>query len=248
MNPGGEQTSGWAIKLPRAASAGVFGLRLNVGVEVGETEETIWLRGLAGDAALRRRLLMLPALGRYVWDGEEKLRPEGSRLATERMPELPWAPILAWAKIEAPVARLPASVAERAVLRLVPATETGGASNALWLEFAVWRDWALSAPVARLERLVFAASGESALVRGTPLPAAPGRHLVETDGVLIPAGLACAPAVSAGVLRRVWGVGEGDVVLWDEAGARVLGRELFVPATRANVRATVRAMAEEARA
>ena len=236
---------GWVVKLAVEAAAEACGLRLFAGVEVAEAAGSLWLRGRGDDAAVRRQLLRLPAAGRYAWISDGRLRPEGSLLATERMPELAWASLRAWAKMEPPAARLPAALQERTQLRLVHAV-TVAPSSALMLEFSVWHAWALQAPVARLERLVFAASANSVLVRGTPIPAAPGRHFVEDQGVLIPAGMACEPAVSAAVLRKLWSVGDGDVVVWDEAGLRVFGRELFVPATRANVRATARAIGEEA--
>ena len=247
MMAGGEKVEGWVVRLPIAAAAEACGLRLFAGVEVVEAAGILWLRGRGEDAAVRRQLLSLPALGRYVWRADGRLRPEESLLATERMPELPWAPLRSWAKIEPPVARLPASEAERTELRLVPAVSVAP-SSALLMKFSDWEAWALQAPVARLERLSFAASSDLALVRGTPIPAAPGKHFVEAQGVLIPAGLACEPAVSTAVLRRLWRVGEDDVVVWDETGVRIWGRELFVPATRANVRATARAISEEARA
>lgn len=247
MTDAHERTLGWAMRLPRAAAAEACALRLVAGIEVAETADALWLRGRGDDEGLKQRLKTLPADGRFVWRTDGRLRPEASLLATETLPELPWAPIRAWARVEPPPARLPAGLPARAGLRLAPA-HSGAASNALLLDFGVWRDWALAAPVARLERLVFAVSDVVAglvLARGRPTPAAPGRYLVETDGVLVPAGLACEPAVSATVIRRVFGAGEGDVLLWDEAGARVLGRELFVPATRAAVRESARALERE---
>ena len=246
MRESRDKPQGWAVSLPRAAAAEACALRLEAGVELGEAPDAVWLRGRGEDEGLQRRLKTLPAEDRFVWLADGRLRPEGSRLATAGMPELAWAPIATWARLETPPARLPAGLPVRAGLRLVPA-HAGGASNALLLEFAVWRDWALAAPAVRLERLVFAASGGGkVLVRGTPPPAAPGRHLVEKDGVILPAGFGCEPAVSATAIRRVCDAGEGEVVLWDEDGIRVLGRELFVPATRATVRATARALEREA--
>ena len=242
-----DKPQGWALRLPRAAAEKAVALRLEAGIEAGETPDAVWLRGKGEDESLRRRLQTLPADGRFVWLENGRLRPEGSLLATAVLPELAWAPLRAWARVEAPAARLPAGLPARAGLRLVP-SHAGGRSTALLLDLAVWRDWALAAPAARLERLVFAAAGDGrVLVRGTPPPAAPGRHLVEADGVAIPAGLRCEPTVSAFVIRSVCGAGEGDTVLWDETGAQVLGRELFVPATRAAVRASARALEGEGR-
>ncbi len=244
-----DNASGWVLKLPRAAAGAVCALRLCAGVEVAETSEALWLRGPESDADLRKRLLSLPTMGRFRPTAGGKLQPEGSLLATEEMPDAAWTPIRSWATPELAPARLPADPVGRVTLRLEPAGDAVRSSNAMLLEFSRWQDWALQAPEARLERLSFAASASGrVLVCGTPTPSAPGRYFFEADGVLLPAGMRCVPAVPAAVLRQAWRAGEGDVVLWDEAGARVLGRELFVPATRANVRATARAREEATRA
>lgn len=239
---------GWALRLPRAVAAEACALRLEAGIEVGETPDSVWLRGRGVDEALGRRLKTLPASAWYVWLENGRMRPRGSRLATESMPELAWAPLRAWARIEPPPARLAAGLSQRVQPRLV-AAQTTAASNAMLLDFSTWSAWALRAPVARLERLEFATAADGkTLVLGAPAPSAPGRHCVATDGVVTPAGLTWEPLVSAEVIRRGCGAGEGDVVFWDESGARVLGRELFVPATRAAVRATRRALDAEAEA
>ena len=240
---------GWVVKLSRASTESACALRLCAGVEVAETPAALWLRGPEADAALRKSLLSLPATGRFKPTADGKLQPEGSLLATDKMPDAVWTPIRAWARPELAPSRLPADPVGRVTPRLAPAGDAVRPSNAMILEFSDWRDWALQAPEARLERLSFAASASGrVLVRGAPTPSAPGRYFFEEDGVLLPAGMRCVPAVPAAVLRQAWRIGEGDVILWDEAGVRVLGRELFVPATRANVRATARARDEATRA
>lgn len=241
------QARSWAIRLPSSAIGEACALRLAAGVEIARDGEQFWLRGPDADENLRRRLLGLPALARFEWRSDGRLRPLDSLLATARMPELTWESFKAWARPELPSARLPAPPPSRLPLQLVSATSANGAARpALLLEFAAWRDWALHAPLARLEPLSFALSGRLALVRGAPAPAAPGRHLADIEGVLIPAGLRWEPAVSVSTLRRVCGAAPGNVLWWDERGLRVLGEELFVPATRANVRASARALAEAA--
>jgi MoxR-vWA-beta-propeller ternary system domain bpX2 len=246
MQPVADTIRGWALRLPRAVAAEACALRLEVGIEVGETPDSVWLRGRGENEDLARRLKTLSASAWYVWLENGRMRPRGSLLATESMPELAWAPLRAWARIEPPPARLAAGLPLRVLPQLV-ASQATTASNALLLDFTTWSEWALRAPGARLERLAFATAADGkTLVLGAPVPAAPGRHCVATDGVVIPAGLAWEQAVSTEVIRRVCGAGEGEYVFWDEAGARILGRELFVPATRAAVRATRLALEAEA--
>lgn len=244
MNQAAEANEAWVLTLPAASAVTVAALRLFPGLEIGVAEDLLWLRGDRADDDLRGRLLGLPATARYRQAPDRRLRPEGSRLATRKTPPLSWRPLREWARVQPPPAGLPPSAPSPVTPGLVRATGAERPANARLLDFDVWRDWALSAPEARLTPLIFAATGERALVRGLPLPAAPGRYFVETDGLIAPAGMEWRPALPAAVLRRAWRAGDGDVILWDESGARILGRELFVPATRANVRATERAIRE----
>lgn len=244
MSQTAEANEAWVLTLPATSAATVAALRLFPGLEIAEAEDLLWLRGPRADAELRVRLLGLPAITRHRLAADGRLRPEGSRLATGKPPALSWRPLREWARVQPPPAGLPASPPSPITPHLVRATGAAPPANARLLDFDVWRDWALSAPEARLAPLVFAATAGRALVRGLPVPAAPGRYFVETDGLISPAGSHWSPALPAAVLRRAWRAGEGDVILWDESGARILGRELFVPATRANVRATERAIRE----
>ena len=75
-------------------------------------------------------------------------------------------------------------------------------------------------------------------VLGTPLPSLPGRACVEDAGIVVPAGFAWTPAVSARVVRRALFATDETIVLWEEDGVRLLDAELFVPASRAAAHAT----------
>lgn len=248
MNPGGENfpaggppaATAWALRLPARDAGALARLRLFAGVEIGETADgaEIWLRGGGAEAGLAEALRAVPATARYTQMADGRLRPFGALLAVERLPELAWQPLRAWLRVAPPVARLPAGVPPPVRLVLT-ASHDARAANAALVPLGAWLDWMLAAPALRIARLRFAASADGrALVLGAPLPALPCRACVEEAGVVVPAGLAWQPAVSAGVVRRTLRVPDGAVVLWDETGMRVLAAELFVPASRGAARAT----------
>lgn len=241
MNTTDSRVLGWAIRMRRDASAvaAMLALRLETGIEVGEDGDALWLRAdePASDM-LEARLKTLPAVARYARLPDGRLREHGSRLATAVLPELAWSSPRTWAELVLPPANPPAGLPLRSTLRLVSANETATA-NAMLLTFDEWIEWVMSAPQFRLTPLVYATRADGmTLVRGLPLPSAPGRHLVEREGVILPAGFACAPDLSMAVVRRALGATEQELVYWDADGARLLNHDLFAPAGRASVRAT----------
>lgn len=235
------QSGPWALALPRDDAAVALALRLHSTVEVCSVGAVVWLRGRSGDEALQRQLLSLPATARYAWVPETgALRPVGSRLASERLPAEGWTPLRAWAVVQWPSATLPAQVPPRVSLRLVR-TSRPRPANAWLGRLNDLAEWAGRAPQVRLERLRCATCADGrTLVLGVPTPSLPGRTCVEESGIVIPAGMECCPHMTSGALRRTFGMAEGAVLLWDEAGARLLPEELFVPATRSAVRTTLR--------
>jgi len=231
-------TAAWAIQLSSNHGALLGALRLVNGIEVGLDSNSLWLRSRARDESLDALLRALPAMHRFDWEKEDVLRPVGSRLASARFPEVNWQPLRAWLQVTFPVAQLPAVKPFPVAMRLVPSGAMQPANAAL-VPLANWVAWAESAPELRLRPLRFATAMDGCcLVLGAPLPSIPGRLFVERDGVVIPAGVAWSPAVSALTLRRLFGAPDQNIVLWDEAGIRHLSPELIVPASRANARAT----------
>lgn len=234
----------WALRLPAGDVHAVAPLRLSEGIEIGEAEGALWLRGRKADEALAAKLRALPAAARYTWVTEgDRLRPVGALLAAERLPATEWRPLRTWWSVVLPPARLPAEP-PRSGLTLVP-SHAARVANAAVLPLAPWLDWMLTAPELRLARLRFAATpGGRCLVLGAPPPSLPCSACVEENGVVVPAGLAWQPAVSTKTLRRVLGAAEDAVIFWDAAGVHVLGAELFVPASRGAARATRAASTE----
>ena len=208
------------------------------GIEVGVDSDSLWLRGRIHSESLDALLRALPALHRYHWEKDDALRPLDSRLASGRFPGVSWQSLRTWLLVTLPVAQFPVLKPPSVAVRLVASGDMQPA-NASLVPLATWVTWAQTAPELRLKPLRFAtAMNGCCLVLGAPLPSIPGRLFVAGEGIVIPAGSAWFPAVSALTLRRLFGTPDQDIVLWDEDGIRHLSSELIVPASRANARAT----------
>jgi hypothetical protein len=236
----------WTLRLPAGSAGALIPLRLCAGLEVGEHAAggEIWLRGRSADPALAASLLTMPATARYRWLPDGRLQPHGAVLAVEVLPTLEWRPIQAWLHFVFPLVRPPAALPTPVSVELA-SDHAARAANAALLPLNSLLDWMRDAPALRLAPLRFAATVEGrALVLGVPLPSLSCRPCVEIEGVVVPAGLAWKPAVSARVVRRWLQVADDVTVLWDETGVHRLGTELFVSASRSTARATLRALQE----
>jgi hypothetical protein len=207
------------------------------GIEAGESGETIWLRGNTTNPELDRALLKLPLAGRHdVLEGG-RLRPFGARIPRGLLPKLDWKPIAQRLHVSMPPAVLPGLIAGKALLRLVRSAREQR-PTALLTSLDHWVGFATSAPEIRLRPLVFAVSDtRQVLVKGFPLPAIPGDQFVDHAGVVVPAGFSWSPPVQPKVLRRLFGVSEGGLAIWNPDNTIVLfSAEQFVPATRSAAR------------
>ncbi len=228
----------WALTVPLAHATTVIGLRLLRGVQIALDGDSLWLRSRSPDESVFAATRGLPATARYDWTDDDFLKPEGAVLPVRRMPSLEWTDIREWARVAFPVANVPAALPAPALMQLVPAHAISDA-NALLVSLSSFLDWVDRATALRIERLRFAANAAGeALVLGTPLPPLNGRPCVETDGVIVPAGFAVHPAVTALVVRQVLNAPADAFVVWDEKGPRVLSAECFVSVSRSAGRLT----------
>lgn len=235
----------WAICLAREDAASLAGLRLTVGIEVGEAGPEVWLRGRQSDEQLKLKLLGLPARGRYEWLPADRLRQTNRHIPSARLPDLNWQPLAAWLRVESPVSALPAIEPGPVQVRLARSADECE-PELLLARLEDFAGFVARAALVRLERLRYAATADGrVLVRGMPLPPLPGRRFVLHDGVAVPAGFAWQPAVSAAVLTRCLGGPAGGLVLWNEDGTITrLHSEQFVPVTRSGVRVTASELGE----
>ncbi len=230
----------WILCLPPDALRSVTRLRTVVGLEIAREPggAAFWLRGpgemndalLALDTTLRGRIT---AAGTMV--------APGNTVPTADVPDcLPWQPLTSFPPVSLPPIAAAGIPVEPVGVRLRPAA--GGApAGLLRCEFSAFYEWGIRAPEIRLQPLRFAVSSTGdALVAGQPLPAVPGQRFTVVDGVACPLGFAWTPQIPAAALRRAATARTGDLIAFLDPAApplRLPG-ELFVPANRANLRAT----------
>jgi hypothetical protein len=235
----------WAICVAREDAAALAALRLQRGIEVAEAPEGTWLRGQGGDDALTAMLAALPATGRYEWYPQKnRLRRLNERLSATPLPDLNWQPLREWAAVEAPLTALPASRPEAVTPTLIR-SEREQEPSVILTGLAEWEAFVQTAAQVRLDRLQFAAAADGQVViRGTPLPPVTGRRYVLHEGsVAAPAGFGWTPDVSAKVLKKLFNVSPGALVMWNDDGTITsLPEEQFIPATRRAMLATRRAI------
>ena len=231
--------TGWAIVIAREDVIALAPLRLFSSIEVAEAEAMAWVRSRDVEESLLRLLPTIPAVARYEWRTDNRLRPMGSRIPAETFPVLKWQPLNSWLQADFPGAASPAKQSERVPLQLVRTAEERN-SNLLLTDLKTWLEFAASAAEIRLATLEFAVNEEGkVLVRGAPLPPLPGLRFVEQDGIAVPAGFTWNPAVSVQVMKRALGVGAGALAILREDGTFWrLQAEQFMRATRAAVRAS----------
>ena len=227
----------WAIRLP-AESAGYLGpLRLVPSVNVLVQDRFVWLRGNAIDPDLQRRLRSIPAAEWFnVWPGE-LLTSSGQTVPCDRLPAGTWQALNQWIDVQMPPVGFAAASHVRVMLKLIRSSRPTVA-NMLLAAWNTWRDYALSAPLVRLNRWGFALSDQDTVViRGLPLPPIPGCRLSESHGVILPAGWEFDPAVGAKVARQVLQLDDSELALFSEDSSfQRIPVSAFVQATRSAVR------------
>ena len=231
----------WAAEIAREHARELGRLRLLPGVELGETEASYWVRGTSSIEEAQRALLAIPHAQLYHID-RAGLRPWGHRLVAKSLPDLTFAPLAKAIRPSLPIASYPSAPVPRVPLTLVRSAEV---QQSVFLETTLdqWVEYGVSAPKVRLDRWAFAVSAEGrVLVRGQPLPSLPGRQYWESDGVAIPVGWTCSPAITGSALSKHVGRAAGEIVLLDETGSlESIPADAFVQASRSAIRATARA-------
>ncbi len=215
--------------------------RAQVEWEALEAPGAFWLRRPAPLVAEPEDLWRtLPFRRRGFADSGGRFRLEKGRVAVGRVPVGEWKPLTQWFQIRPPIAKLPGQPEKLADFRprRVAAGEQPLAMRIVDADH--WRSWAVMAPLARLAPLSFAASSDGRVcVRGTPPPPLPGTAWTLQGAIAVPAGLELPRGFHPEWLAEVIGLSEGDLGLWHEDGrTEVLPKSAFLPASRANVRAT----------
>jgi hypothetical protein len=189
------------------------------GVEVCDSAGFIWLRGAALDESLELLLRALPGARRFTTLPDGQLLAPSALVPRGWLPDGPWVNLRQWVTVEMPIAGLPGRVEATVSLRLVRSDQTDDPA-ALLTALELWAGYAATAPQVRLDRWQFAVAGDRrVLVHGRPLPPLRGQHLVDLEGLLVPAGWTWSPAVEPRVVRSALGLESGEFALWSADGS-----------------------------
>jgi hypothetical protein len=180
---------------------------------------------------------------RSLPDGQ--LVPYDGTVPTSRLPEGEWRPLGEFLVVVPPAKRFAGHPPQPAALRLVRSS-LPRPTEVLKLTVEAWAAYTRTSPQVRLKPLAFAASHESVLVVGSPLPPISGEHFTLTEGITVPAGYAWQPAVEAGVLRNKLGLEDGDLAVFSREGrCSIVRADAFVSATRSAAHLTAEALRVE---
>ena len=230
----------WAANLDESQSEQLAMLRLQPGVEAGAADGTYWLRGPTSEAVLQR-IQMIPRVRLFHLESANTLRPWNRHLAAGQLPNIHFQPISEMVQPVLPNAGWPMVGISRIPLSLVRSSQMLAAS-VLITSKKVWTDYAVSAPVIRLRRWMFAVSDDHrVIIRGEPIPPLVGQQCRETNGVAIPVGWECSPALEGSMLSAVVEAEPGGLVLLSTDGTlETVSQAAFVRATRSAVRRSFR--------
>jgi hypothetical protein len=208
------------------------------GWEVCSVGDRVWVRALRPEADAWQGL---PFLGRFDSDAQGRLVPVGGTVPVARAPSGPWYVVADWLPLQRSVALLggvkPLPLGMKPERLGLPEEEP----SVLLVSLAVWSEWALSAAELRLSPLRFAvASDRRVCVLGRPLPSLQGEAWVLRGSIATPAGYSLPSHCVPEWIEQTLQVPSGGLALWHVDGtAEVLPASAFVPATRANVRASL---------
>lgn len=227
----------WVLVLQGPDLSKVGKIRCWPGMQAAELKGQLWLRCPMQQAELEGALRCLPALYTYREDEQGLLFREGQLTPSTHLPKLNWTPLTEYIPVELPTAALPAMAPNKYAVKLIPlATAQNGVGLKITLE--KWQQYAETTPAIRLECLHFALSemGEVMLL-GEPLPPIPGEEFWQRGSVLLPAGYDLEWPIVAELLNaRENGEGLYYLVFDREGNWEKIGKECFVPATRAGIR------------
>jgi hypothetical protein len=227
----------WAVRLPKDQTGALGRLRTTPGIELHEAKNEVWLRGLTRTESLDRELMLLPGASRFTVLPDGQLLAWGQRVPLGYLPEGTWHPLSNWLVFEIPPAAFAARSFHRVTLRIEPSHEETPAT-VLVTTLNAWRQYCVTAAEVRLRPLMFAVAEDGrVMVRGAPLPSAPGERYVETRGIAVPCGFSIVPRLDAELIAQLLELSAGDLALFDRGGGyeRISAGE-FVRASRSAAR------------
>lgn len=200
-------------------------------------DHLIWLKGPLNNGRNQVSVSSLPVLVSYELDEQNRLFPKGKLTPVDQLEGWEWEKLSDFMGVEMPVSAIPAQQSASLPIGMLR-NENPYPAFALQTSFAIWKDYVDSAPLVRLQALIFAVSslGE-VLIIGKPLPAIPGKNYWLNGNLLVPAGFDFDPPFLGKLLNQKLGNQIPSYILFNEKGEQSnILLDFFRPAERAIIR------------
>lgn len=226
------------IVLSATHATSLGSVRTFPGLLAARNNEHIWVRGIPIGKP-DPKISQLPAIQTYFMDAQERLFAPGTLTPTAKLPTLEWQPLLSFIKVTLPVSALPGVMEKPQRVKLARHSHMVE-STALLTTLEAWEEYAINAPLVRLQHLYFAVSENyEVLIVGAPLVPLPGKAYTLKNNILLPVGYDFDPPVIAELVIAELNPGNDCLLLFHLSGEwEKIRLDHFVPATRSAVRLT----------
>ena len=226
------------VRVEQEQSGQWIGSLLGSSVRIATTHDCVWVRFSATDEKLRKLEAVMPGRRFNLVDGNW-LVPLGCQVAEMKLPALDWKTPESLVEVAAPTAAFAGKiVADHCpIARLVRGGNESPAAAGLFAmqDLAAWVE---TAPLVRLNRLVYCVSDDLCLVLGEPLPTITCQYLCQFGRVLLPAGMSWEPTVDVETLQDLFAVEDDRWLLWTNTDEwAVISKSMLMPLRRSSVRA-----------
>ena len=227
----------WVLCLPVENVAAIGQLRLIPGIQVTESPSHLWLHGSHLDERLSRLLRSIPDGEIFTLMEDKQLVPSDKHVPQGYLPTGEWIPIQAWYSVQLEKSSLAGISTERIALEL-KRSQTTQTANVVVTSLVCLSEFVSQCAQVRLTPLLYAVDAQQrAVIFGSPLPPIEGTHFCESMGVAAEAGWTWSPPVNVEVLRDLFQISKGDLVLLHSDQSReVIRADQFVRLSRSSVR------------
>lgn len=241
------------VRITRDHSPAWVGDLLDLEFMFAEDGDSFWLKFDSQIEACQIAAQRVPGEHFYVY-GSSWLVRLGETIASRPVPALNWISINSAIEL-----RLPAAIYAGRMQAVAPVTwRLERSSNERPASAALFSaqdlaQWASIAPAVRLKPLRFSFVSHASqpsdpdplersffFVVGTPLPTIPCQFFCRYERVFIPAGFEWVPKLNTTMVQKSFGLTGNQWLIWlDSTEWTIIGDEMLVPMTRADVRTSL---------
>jgi len=208
----------WA-EIPRRDEDYLGSIRDWKNVQIALEEEVIWLKGFTEEQAASPEIQQLPDFLLYELRDGLLFRRNALVPSKKVRTALLWTPIDKALRLTFPLSNNNFfGIDEKIEVTLMPCEEEH-AAVALLSSIAEIKDFIITQPKFRLEKINWTVVEDNALFLGTPLLSFPGKTFWEKDGHLLPTGFDFEFKNMSSLLQKKYNADLDQWLLWDKHGS-----------------------------